>query len=137
MLARPGVIFCCYILVVCCFTIRHSGLGAWTECYNFRDKFRVGESAYFGCKDPAAVLDDGSGMRVFTLPCPIGLNFNVTWPKCILEPVCDSFPVPPASTGLDLATNTSSVLLGNYINYECTRRSEFYETTTVIIMQQP
>jgi hypothetical protein len=91
----------------------------------------VGESAYFACSNPDAVLDDGSGLRVFSLPCPASLSYNVTWPNCILEPSCDSFPQPPASSGLELATKTSTVLLGNFINYQCTRRAEFYETPTV------
>jgi hypothetical protein len=45
--------------------------------------------------------------------------------------VCDSFPSPPSSSGLELATKTPTVLLGNFINYQCIRRAEFYETTTV------
>ena len=105
--------------------------------YFFRTKFRVGESAYFACKDPKAVLNDGSGLRVFTLPCPANVSYNPNqvWPTCILEPVCDSFPSPPASTGLELATKTSSVLLGNFIDYHCTRRAEFHETSSVNIFR--
>ena len=98
---------------------------------NSRLQFRVNESAYFACSDPTAVLDDGSGLKVFTLPCPDSLVYNVTWPNCIIEPVCSSYPAPPASTGLQLATTTPSVLLGNFITYQCIRRAEFHETTTV------
>lgn len=105
-----------------------------------RTKYRSGEQVYFVCEDPTAVIDDGSGSNMFGVTCPIGLvdaadqlNFpqNVVWPKCIIEPTCQQLPVPSAESLLEKTTVDNSVKIGEYIEYGCISRADFFETPQV------
>ncbi len=95
---------------------------------------RADEFAYFGCQDPEAVLNDNSGMNVYQLPCietqsdPV---WDPNWPECYLEPTCTNLAEPAPTSGMQRATEGDKVKLGDYVVYECTRRDEFFEVSTV------
>ena len=59
-----------------------------------KTRFRVGEFAYFGCTEPEAVLQNAADLNVFELKCEAGGNWQTTFDKCIVEPVCDGIPDP-------------------------------------------
>jgi len=95
-----------------------------------RQKFRVGEKAYFGCSNAEAVLNDNSGMSVFELECKAGGVWADDWGTCYLEPTCTGLPTPPDTSDMVKATKGDSVKLGERAVYECKGRSEFFETDT-------
>ena len=99
---------------------------------------------YFVCSDSRAVLNDESGINMFGVSCPsdpIGwenadlLDFpkanNISWPKCIIHSSCDDLPMPNNASGLIKFTEDDYVEVGEYVEYACIRRGEFYETADV------
>lgn len=76
---------------------------------------------------------------MFAVTCPIGeipadqLDFptNTIWPQCVIEPICDQLPTPSEESMLEKTTVEDSVKLGEYVEYGCIRRSEFFETPVV------
>ena len=56
---------------------------------------------------------------------------NISWPKCILNPSCNDLPIPNNVSGLVKLTEDNYVEVGEYVEYACIQRGEFYETPDV------
>ena len=90
-----------------------------------------GESVFYKCKDPDAMLNDNSGLAVFEAHCnttggdkPWMLDPS-NWPKCTYQPLCKDIPEPDslsAESGLmrDSADTRTSLLSGEFVIYNCT-----------------
>ena len=59
-----------------------------------RSRFRVGEAAYYGCKQEGAVLETSADINIFELQCFGHQSWNLTWDRCVVEPTCDNLPDP-------------------------------------------
>ena len=106
--------------------------------------FHFSPQVYFVCSDSRAVLNDDSGINMFGVSCPsepLGwenahlLDFpqanNISWPTCIVHSSCDDLPIPNNASGLVKFTEDDYVEVGEYVEYACIRRGEFYETADV------
>ncbi len=104
-----------------------------------RTTFRQGEQAYFTCSDPAAVLNDISGLNMFDVECPEGaiapdaLDFpaDPNWIGCVVHPTCTNLPVPSDESKLNKSSPTESVRVGEYVHYTCIDKADFFETPSV------
>ena len=89
-------------------------------------------------------MNDDSGINMFGVTCPsepLGwenahlLDFpqanNISWPTCIVHSSCDDLPIPNNASGLVKFTEDDYVEVGEYVEYACIRRGEFYETPDV------
>ena len=86
-------------------------------------------------------LDDDSGLNMFGVTCPTDLmpsylldfpkNTNISWPECIIHSSCDDLPVPNNASALEKLTEDDFVQVGEFVEYACIQRGEFYETPTV------
>ena len=89
-------------------------------------------------------MNDDSGINMFGVSCPsepLGwenahlLDFpqanNISWPTCIVHSSCDDLPIPNNASGLVKFTEDDYVEVGEYVEYACIRRGEFYETADV------
>ena len=56
---------------------------------------------------------------------------NISWPTCIVHSSCDDLPIPNNASGLVKFTEDDYVEVGEYVEYACIRRGEFYETADV------
>ena len=97
-------------------------------------KYRPGEKAYYVCENSEAIIKP-NGTNMFDIACQEGVyNFdndlanNVGWPTCVLEPICDNLPEPPAESLMTKATKGTSVRLGEHVVYECTKKDEYWYT---------
>ena len=82
-------------------------------------------------------MNDDSGINMFEVSCPSEplLDFphsnNISWPTCIVNPSCNDFPIPNNASGLLKLTENEYVEVGEFVEYACIRRGEFYETPNV------
>ena len=56
---------------------------------------------------------------------------NITWPTCIIRTACEDLPKPNNASALEKLTEEDYVEVGDYVEYACIKRAEFYETPTV------
>ena len=78
---------------------------------------------------------------MFGVTCPTDLmpsylldfpkSTNISWPTCIIHSSCDDLPVPNNASALEKLTEDDFVQVGEFVEYACIQRGEFYETPTV------
>ena len=56
---------------------------------------------------------------------------NITWPSCIIRTACEELPKPNNASALEKLTPEDYVEVGDFVEYACIQRAEFYETPTV------